>query len=760
MSSSKPSPKPAPGAQAGPAVPWQRVLGSLGVIVFLPALLPYLVLRVVGMRLATRARYWVVYRWWPAAVAGGACAAAAVHVAVVFQLVRVIQDTPPAANGLVSPDVAAAVVGAVAPLVAANFFAGVLLLPIAWVIHRRRVARLVMLRRVPDVAMQESIETARIVAADLATAHRMGVRVDRETGQILGQNESRYRNPYPTGEQWAFGLTTVPTIRSLQDRFRDVRRVRDWVDKSGRIVQMPLVASAVRAILLAESGTGKTVLLNALIFCALKMGWPVIMLDAKGDPADARQLVARARAAGHTAEAGGQWNMFGGTPEQITAKLMRLMPPPDGANQHYLKEVRGILQNIQGKTPLRSLEDLQARVQDARPHVRSLAELGQVDRIVDSKTGETAGHRVLGALSVALRPLDPWISPTGWNYGDDDPQLRVVSLLPVDDAQAILGDLLLVGLRHHMSTRLSAGDKTPMLVIVDEFPQLITAEADPGDTAASLFETARSAGMGLVLAAQSAVGLSNDETRRRRALSSGAALLLGRSKDPEETVKFAGSRMRMEASGAAEGDDLRSARAQHTYVIPPQVVREAPDGAFWLVQAGGIAAFRAMPPEETAPDELADGDAESAPADDAVTAEEPTPSPVSAEDAAGDPFEDQQGLEEPPTVTDDTAPFRPVRAHGVVRFVETTEGVAPPRGVARPAPTAPRAAPSAPRATSPARRTATAEKDQQVLEEPPTVADDAPAPTARTGPSLWIAAGSRPAPGAPTGTTPPPPAEG
>ncbi|WP_434174249.1 hypothetical protein RI685_16670 (plasmid) [Clavibacter michiganensis] len=752
MSSSKASPKPAPGAPASPAVPWQRVLGTLGVIVFLPALLPYLVLHAVGMRLATRARYWVVYRWWPAAVAGGACAAVAVHVAVVFQLVRAIQDTPPAVNGLASPDTTAAVVSAVAPLVAASFFSGVLLLPIAWVIHRRRVARLVMLRRVPDVVMQESIETARIVAADLATAHRMGVRVDRETGQILGQTESRYRNPYPTGEHWAFGLMTVPTIRSLQDRFRDVRRVRDWVDKSGRIVQMPLVASAVRAILLAESGTGKTVLLNALIFCALKMGWPVIMLDAKGDPDDARQLVARARAAGHTAEAGGRWNMFGGTPEQITAKLMRLMPPPDGANQHYLKEVRGILQNLQGKTPLRSLEDLQARVQDARPHVRSLAELGQVDRIVDSKTGETAGHRVLGALSVALRPLDPWISPTGWNYGDDAPQLRVVPLLPVDDAQAILGDLLLVGLRHHMSTRLSAGDKTPMLVIVDEFPQLITAEADPGDTAASLFETARSAGMGLVLAAQSAVGLSNDETRRRRALSSGAALLLGRSKDPEETVKFAGSRMRMEASGAAEGDDLRSARAQHTYVIPPQVVREAPDGAFWLVQAGGIAAFRAMPPEATAPEELADGDAESAPADDAMTAEEPAPSPAPTESAAGDPFEDQQGLEEPPTVTDDTAPSRPVRARRVVRFVETAEGVAPPRGVARPAPTAPRA-------TSPARRTAIAEKDQQALEEPPTVADDAPAPTAPTGPSLWIAAGTRPAPEAPTGTTPPPPAD-
>lgn len=53
--------------------------------------------------------------------------------------------------------------------------------------------------------------------------------------------------------------------------------------------------------------------------------------------------------------------------------------------------------------------------------------------------------------------------------------------------------------------------------------------------------------------------------------------------------------MRMEAAGHAAGDRLGSARAQHTFVVPPQDVREAPDGAFWLVQGGAIAKFRALP---------------------------------------------------------------------------------------------------------------------------------------------------------------------
>jgi hypothetical protein len=53
--------------------------------------------------------------------------------------------------------------------------------------------------------------------------------------------------------------------------------------------------------------------------------------------------------------------------------------------------------------------------------------------------------------------------------------------------------------------------------------------------------------------------------------------------------------MRMEASASAFGEELGSGRAQHAFVIPPQDVREAADGAFWLVQSGAIASFRALP---------------------------------------------------------------------------------------------------------------------------------------------------------------------
>jgi hypothetical protein len=273
---------------------------------------------------------------------------------------------------------------------------------------------------------------------------------------------------------------------------------------------------------------------------------------------------------------------------------MRLMPAADGANQYYLDEIRGCLQAVQDESPIRSVADLRERLTNPNPWVRDQFDLLIVNQAVD-RNGTTAGTRALHSLLVALRPLEKFIGDDGWSYANAPADVTVIPLSPVDDAQAKLGDLLMLDLRNFLAARLAARDKSPVVVIVDEFPQLVTAGQDPGDTAGSLFETARSAGVGLVLATQSPAGLSNDETRRRRALTSGAALIFGRSKDPEDVVKYAGTVLRMEASTRTGGDEQGTARAQHTFVIPPQDVREAADGAFWLVQGGAIAPFRALP---------------------------------------------------------------------------------------------------------------------------------------------------------------------
>ncbi|TPW78042.1 hypothetical protein [Schumannella soli] len=562
------------------------VIAAAAILTVLPLLIPVAATRIAGEGIATRAWFWIRPRWQlPTALAGVIAVVGLTAVEVVL-VVHGVED------GTVTKSWDT--VNAVVPWLVVNFFAGALLLPAAWMLRRTQIARLVRTRRISDVMNQARIETARKVAADATAAHRIGIRLNTVTGKITGATDRVLTAPHRLGDQAAFAVTVAPTVTTAADRFRDIRTVRDWINDPARMIVLPDTSSAVRALVIAESGSGKTVLLNGMILCALDYGWPVFFLDAKGDPADATHLAALARAQGKTAGVAGEWNLFNGTADQITAKLMRLMPSPDGANQHYLDEIRGVLQAVQDQTPVAGIDDLRDRLLNPGGHVRDQYDLQMVNHPVD-RDGTTAGERALQALLVALRPLEPWLSETGWTYDQPAGDITIVPLSPVDDAQARLGDLLLLDLRNFLGTRLRRGDKTPVLVVVDEFPQLVTDTSDPGDTAGSLFETARSAGVGLVLATQSPAGLSNDETRRRRALTSGAALIFGRSKDPEDVVQYAGTVMQMEAAGSAQGDELRSARAQHTWVIPPQDVREAADGAFWLVQAGAIAPFRALP---------------------------------------------------------------------------------------------------------------------------------------------------------------------
>lgn len=591
----------------GQVIKAAAVLGAA--VIALPLVVPFAVVGFAGEQLAIKSRFWIVWRWqWVANTIG-------IGLVVGLMLVEGWLLSSWVQRGgdrfFDGADWAAQLVPVFAPWLVVNLVSGVLLLPVAWSVHRRRIAQRVRARRISDVLRQTKIEQARKRAADMAAAGRIGVKLDAETGQIVGTMSDVVTVPMPAGDgRHAFGFVTRTTVKSVAEYFSDARRVRDWTDAAGKLVLLPRAASSVRALLIAEAGTGKTVLLNGVILCALESGWPVTVIDAKGDPADAEALADVARAYGRSAlvagpHEGGRWNLFSGNANQVTAKLMRLMPEPDGANQHYLDEIRGVLQAVQDQCPVRSVADLRDRLENPARHVRDQYDLSMVNMVVDSKTGVTAARRALQSLLVALRPLEAWLDEDGWAYDQPKADVTVVALSPVDDAQARLGDLLMLDLRNWMATRLARGDKSPALIVVDEFPQLVTGTSDPGDTAGSMFETARSAGLGLILAAQSPAGLSNDEVRRRRALTSGAALIFGRSKDPEDVVKYAGTVMQMEASGAAGGEELRSARAQHTYVIPPQDVREATDGAFWIVQAGAIAPFRALPNRSVDPRKIA-----------------------------------------------------------------------------------------------------------------------------------------------------------
>ena len=577
------------------------------VLALLPLAVPVVVAAVAGNRVAKRHWFWVTYKWHLAVNVVAVAIVAAVVAVEVSALARWVSSGE--ARAFVQVDGwPTLLLASWWPILLVNLLLGILLLPVAWSWRRRRIAELVRTRKVPDVLTQEHIESARKRAADIVTARKIGLHLDARTGGLTRRGRGELVTaPLPVAAArpkagggrervtlQGIGVIERPTIRTIGDRMQDTRRVPDWTDPAGTYVVLPDSAGAQRVLLFAESGSGKTVLLQGGILAALERGWPVFFIDAKGDPDDADKLAAIARARGHSVSVGEPWNLFTGTPAEITSKLMRTLPASSGDGQFYNDEVKSVLTVIQSHAPLTGMRDLFGRLAEPTAHVRDQAQLAMLAAPID-KNGTARVDRVRDRLLLALGPLEPHLSASGWSFEKRTADLTIVPLSPADTAQATVGDLMLADLRRWMSARLARRDKTPAVAFVDEFAQLVTDESDPGDIAASLFETARSAGIGLWLAAQSVAGVSQDETRRRRALSSGAALIVGRSKDPEDVVSFAGTAMRLEASGAATGEELRSARAQHTYVIPPDDVRRAAVGQFYIVQGGAIAVFRALP---------------------------------------------------------------------------------------------------------------------------------------------------------------------
>ncbi|MAL05249.1 MAG: hypothetical protein CMH36_00045 [Microbacterium sp.] len=569
------------------------VLGAVAAVILLPLAIPWLVTTIGGYAIAKRHAFWITYRWQWAVNTIGVMVVAVVIAYEAAQITEWVGSG--AAKALLDTDRWWEPLWAGAwPWLLLNLALGLLLLPVTWSIRRRRIAEMVRRRTIPDVLTQEHIESARKRAADLVSARRLGVQLDPRTGALSAGKGTSIDAP-----AGAIALVSRATVSSFAEKFADRREISDWTDPAGRFVTLPAAAGAIRVMQLAESGSGKTVLMHHAIVEVLRRGWPVTFIDAKGDPEDADELAELARSLGYTVRIGEPWNLFTGTTSQITTKLLRTIPVSHGDGAFYRREAEQALRAIQSHAPLTGMRDLFSRLNDPTDHVRDQTQLSSLLAPVD-KIGTLRNERIRDTLLMALEPLEPYLAAAGWSYGDGGADLTIVPLSPADEAEARVGDLMLLDLRQWMTTRLRGRDKSPGVVFVDEFAQLVTADSDPGDTAGSMFETARSAGLGLWLAVQSVAGISNDETRRERALSSGAALIFGRSKAPESVVSYAGTVMRLESSGAATGDELRSARAQHTYVVPPQDVRQASIGQFWLVQSGGLLSGRALPPRKPA----------------------------------------------------------------------------------------------------------------------------------------------------------------
>jgi hypothetical protein len=168
-----------------------------------------------------------------------------------------------------------------------------------------------------------------------------------------------------------------------------------------------------------------------------------------------------------------------------------------------------------------------------------------------------------------------------WAWEDAQAAYLLLDSLALREEAGGLARFLFEDFAHYFTTRKSR--ERWCVLIVDEFSAL----ADGAGMAARI-EQARGFNTGLVLAPQVVQGMG-DEMESARILGSVETVVCHRVNTPEEIVRLAGTRQRMEYSThyAREGSTGEgSARVQHQYKVDPNKVRSLDPGMAYVISRG------------------------------------------------------------------------------------------------------------------------------------------------------------------------------
>jgi Helicase HerA, central domain len=168
-----------------------------------------------------------------------------------------------------------------------------------------------------------------------------------------------------------------------------------------------------------------------------------------------------------------------------------------------------------------------------------------------------------------------------WAWEDTNAAYLLLDSLALREETSGLARFLFEDFAHYFTTRKPRGSLC--VLIVDEFSALAQ-----GAGMAARIEQARGFHTSLVLAPQVVQGMG-DDSEAARILGSVETVICHRVNTPEEIVKLAGTRLRMEYSshyGPEGSTGEGSARAQHQYKVDPNKVRALEPGAAYLISRG------------------------------------------------------------------------------------------------------------------------------------------------------------------------------
>lgn len=478
------------------------------------------------------------------------------------------------------------------------FVAIALWLPVFMIIGRKAFLLTIRFRRssVADVVNLEETEEAIQRRSAVDKAAEYGLDLNSRSNEIRPKKTGTVSYaplPVKNGkeESYAFGVV-VPRLLTASTQENPHWQVND------KLV-VPKKPGNARAIVIAESGAGKTELLNSIMMGHRAQGDPVIFVDGKGDQGDADVLVESHGAVKHN----GGYDFFAGSDDDILERLMKLVPTTESTT-FYADEARGVIRAIMqswGETGCADVEEFGAlwNIAVAEEEQRVEAE-ESMPYLTEKLQGVQRHRRVWDTLQARLAQVKIFHEANGYTIPQllDEGGLHVIPIVAEDEGDVLLANLLMHDLRRYLAVKKRAKEAVPGVMVIDEFAQIVRenlSEMPAPKMAASMFETTRSLNMGLYIAGQSLSSIAEDVSMQKRLTQAGAAIMVGRGKDSEEEANAFGTVFHAESTGDASGLGAKSTRAQHTYRVSPEWIRSLPNGVFYFAQRGSVRQLVVLP---------------------------------------------------------------------------------------------------------------------------------------------------------------------
>jgi hypothetical protein len=374
----------------------------------------------------------------------------------------------------------------------------------------------------------------------------------------------------------------------------------DW--RHGRYLALPPRVAALPRLAIGRPGVGKTTLIGREVYLASLAARRATVLDCKGEPGFAEQVV-DAYLAGRPDATVHLWpdeplNGWTGGPQAIANRVLACWQFGEGSAT-WFRETASLSLRLALHAPGDPVTSSAELVRRMQPGALTRLWAGHRDELdlIRSLTKELDGVAVrVGNLMASVGSTLDGAQPLGTT------DLTVLSL-PVmaseHDATKVL-HFVMADLAHHVAVRKPHGDRE--LIVVDEF----SAVQGGREHAIHLTERGRSAGVAALLSVQSRRGLGDDAAADRLIGAAGLVVLFATA-EPEDVLRLAGTVRQVEIAAQVEDGQLTgrgTATVRSGYRVDANTVRAlAPGQAFLL--AGGRAELAQIIRPPTAVNDLA-----------------------------------------------------------------------------------------------------------------------------------------------------------